>query len=74
MFMAFCFKQAVSDALDGIVGMKTERRDPLDKNDDDLDWRTCEITKKTVQQSAALMQYLLEVLVKAILCLTQHIW
>ena len=58
-----CLKQAVCDALEGIVCMKRERRVPLDKNDDDVEWRTSKITKTIVQQSTALMQYLFEVLV-----------
>ena len=40
--------------------MKRERRVPLDKNDD-VEWRTSEITKTIANQSTALMQYLFEV-------------
>ena len=56
-----CFKQAVRDALEGIVFMKRERRVPLDKNGDDVEWKTSKITKTIVQQSTALMQYVFEV-------------
>jgi hypothetical protein len=54
-------KQAVHDALNVIKVMKSEERDPLDINDDDLEWRTCSISTGRVKRAAALMDYLIEV-------------
>ena len=61
-FMRLCMiKQAVQDALNAIDTIKRENGNPLNKDDDDLEWRRCIITKDTVIQSAALMEYLIEV-------------
>ena len=58
MYMA---KQAVQYALTAIKSIKEENGDPLNVDDDDLEWRKCVITQETVKRNAALMEYLIQV-------------
>jgi hypothetical protein len=71
-FLRICMiKQAIQDALSVLEDMKNDSpaRNPLCVDDDDLEWRTCQIHPKTVKRSAALMDYLIEVLLKSLIFL-----